>query len=274
MLPEKEDIYGEKERLNNGEIEEKPLCYKNVKEPSVYTEENLSYHEIAIITGIEAQAYREEQRLLDYGIEDIKEIEYIYGIKKAKIVIGSNKDWYLIYGENDEGDIEVSDFAIVGAMNSEKSTSESQGNVKLAIAESTDILYKILIEAGENGQYVHCDATKDTSLINITRMLEKGLIKIYDDDENEIIYDKEKGLVYADDGEEIEYEDFLGEEDIEMLGVNMNPNVEPIKKEREKIQKLLDKVRAAEIYRGQKKGKGIDELKNTIRKKDNDDDAR
>ena len=159
-------------------------------------------------------------------------------------------------------------------MNSEKSSSESQGNVKLAIAESTDILYKILIEAGENGQYVHCDATKDTSLINITRMLKKGLIKIYDDDENEIIYDKEKGLVYADDGEEIEYEDFLGEEDIEMLGVNMNPNVEPIKKEREKIQKLLDKVRAAEIYRGQKKGKGIDELKNTIRKKDNDDDAR
>ena len=49
----------------------------------------------------------------------------------ANIVIGSNNDWYLIYGESDDADIEISDLAIVGAINAEKNGNTERGNIKL-----------------------------------------------------------------------------------------------------------------------------------------------
>ncbi len=270
----KEILKRQKENSNQNNIQEIPLWYKNVKDPTIYTATNISENEIDLIRKLERQAYREEQQIINDRVQDMEDIEDIYDIEDAKIVIGSNKDWYLIYGENEDGNIEISDLAIVGAMNAETSSKESQGNVKLATAESTDTLYKLLIEAGEKGEMIHCDATRDTSLINIKRMLRKGLVKIYDDDENEISYDKEKGLIYADNKEEIQYDYFSNNEDIEMFGVYIEPQVEAIKEEEKKIQELLNRVKETEKLRGKEKEEGLDELRKTMRKGEKTNDER
>ena len=270
----KEILERQKENAKQENIQEISLWYKNVGQPTVYTEKSISENEIDIIRKLEKQAYRGEQQIINDKVQDMEDIEDIYGIEDAKIVIGSNEDWYLIYGENDDGDIEISDLAIVGAMNAETSSKESQGNVKLATAESTDTLYKLLIEVGEKGEMLHCDATRDTSLINIKRMLKKGLVKIYDDEEEEIIYDKQKGLIYAENGEEIQYNYFSNNEDIEMFGVYIEPQVEAIKEEEKKIQELLNRVKEAERLRGREKEKGLDELRKTMRKGEKTNDER
>ena len=270
----KEIIQRQKGNANQNNIQEIPLWYKNVKDPTVYTAENISANEINIIRKLEKQSYRGEQQIINDKVQDMEDIEDIYGIEDAKIVIGSNEDWYLIYGENDDGDIEISDLAIVGAMNAETSSKESQGNVKLATAESTDTLYKLLIEVGEKGEMLHCDATRDTSLINIKRMLKKGLVKIYDDEEEEIIYDKQKGLIYAENGEEIQYNYFSNRKDIEMFGVYIEPQLEAIKEEAKKIQELLNRVKETEKLKGQKKEKGLDELRKKIRRGEQTNDER
>ena len=271
----KEILKRQNENAKQENIQEIPLWYKNVKDPTIYTATDISENEIDIIKNIERQAYIEEQQLMaSTTVQDMEDIEDIYGIEDAKIVIGSNEDWYLIYGENDDGNIEISDLAIVGAMNAETSSKESQGNVKLATAESTDTLYKLLIEVGEKGEMLHCDATRDTSLINIKRMVKKGLVKIYDDEEEEIIYDKQKGLIYAENGEEIQYNYFSNNEDIEMFGVYIKPQVEAIKEEEKKIQELLNRVKEAERLRGREKEKGLDELRKTMRKGEKTNDER
>ena len=276
-MPEEERkgiLKRQKENANKKDVQENPLWYKNVGQPTIYTEKSISENEIDLIRKLERQAYREEQQIINDRVQDMEDIEDIYGIEDAKIVIGSNKDWYLIYGENEYGNIEISDLAIVGAMNAETSSKESQGNVKLATAESTDTLYKLLIEAGEKGEMLHCDATRDTSLINIKRMLRKGLVKIYDGDENEIRYDKEKGLIYAGNGEKIQYEYFSDDEDIEMFGVYIEPLVEAIKKEQKKIQELFNRVKETETLRGREKEKGLDKLRKMMRKGEKTNDER
>ena len=159
-------------------------------------------------------------------------------------------------------------------MHAETSSKESQGNVKLATAEATNILYELLIEEGEKGKNIHCDATKDTSLINIKRMLKKGLVKVYDDHKDEIIYDQQKGLVYAKNGKEIQCHYFSNRKDIEMFGVYIEPQVEAMKEEQKKVKELLDRVKEAEKLRGQEKEEGLDELRKKIRRGEETNDER
>ena len=100
------------------------------------------------------------------------------------------------------------------------------------------------------------------------------MVKIYDDDENEISYDKEKGLIYADNKEEIQYDYFSNNEDIEMFGVYIEPQVEAIKEEEKKIQELLNRVKETEKLRGKEKEEGLDELRKTMRKGEKTNDER
>ena len=155
-----------------------------------------------------------------------------------------------------------------------KNGNTERRNIKLATAESTDTLYKLLIEAGEKGKSIHCDATKDTSLINIQRMLRKGLVKVYDNNDDEIVYDKNEGLVYKESGEKVEYRDFGYSEEIQMLGVYIQPEIEAIKQEEKKIEELLDRVKQSEILKGQEKEEGLEELRKTIRQGGESNDER
>lgn len=251
-----------------------PLWYGKVGKIQHFSNETLKQNQIETIKQIEKQAYREEQQLLNTEeVQNAEDIEYSYGIENAQITIGSNNDWYLVYGE-DEEKITISDLAVVGATNADnKSTKENEikGNVKLATAEAADTLYGLLINAGKDGKTIYCNATKDTSLINIKRILSKGLVKTFNQDGKEIIYDVQKGLVYANDGTEVEYRDFSSEGNIQMLDLIIEPNVEKLIQEKEKISMLLEKTKELISMRGKEKEEGLDKLRRTIREDLKDD---
>ena len=105
-------------------------------------------------------------------------------------------------------------------------------------------------------------------------MLRKGLVKVYDNNDDEIVYDKNKGLVYKESGEKVEYRDFGYSEEIQMLGVYIQPEIEAIKQEEKKIEELLDRVKQAEILKGQEKEDGLEELRKTIRQGGESNDER
>lgn len=240
-----------------------PLWYRKVGKVQCFTKETLEDEEIEKIKQIEKQAFRKAQQILNAkDIKNGKDIECAYRIKNMKINMGSNDDWYLIYGES-EDEITISDLAVLGATNAENK--KENENIKLATAEAVDTLYEILINTGKNGKKICCNATKDTSLINIKRMLQKGLIKTFDENGEEIIFDKKEGLVYANSREKVKYRKLRSAREIEMLDLVIEPEIEKMKKEKEKISKLLEKTRDFIRMQGREKEEGLDELRRTIR---------
>ena len=209
--------------------QEVKMWYGKVGKVEKY-DEKMPYKAIETIKEIERKAYREEQQILNsQEVQSKEDIENMYGIENIKAVIGSNKDWYLIYGE-DEEQVKISDLAVIGGINAEKGKVE-KGNIKLATAEATDTLYEILIRAGKEKKEIYCNATKDTSLLNIKRMLKKGIIKLKDEEGKVIII----------------------------------PEVEKLEEEKEKMDMLLSKVRETIKMTGTPKETGIDELRRNIR---------
>lgn len=253
-----------KDRIKTTKLEEVPKWYGIVPNQQMYTAEEITEDEANILKKIEKNTYREEQQLMNQNeIKEGTEIEDIYGIKNAKIIIGSNNSWYLIYGEEEET-ITISDLAMQGALNAENSGQEGT-NIMLATAEATKTLYELLIKAGKEKKEVTCNATKDTSLINIKRMLEKGLIKVKDEDGNEIIVSKDKKLVNARTGKEVEYRKYSEDGQIEMLDLKIEPDVEKLNKEIPKVEDFLEKARQKERMKGKEKNKEIDNLRREIR---------
>ena len=59
-----------------------------------------------------------------------------------------------------------------------------------------------------------------------------------------------------------------------MFGVYIEPQLEAIKEEAKKIQELLNRVKETEKLKGQKKEKGLDELRKKIRRGEQTNDER
>ena len=215
--------------------------------------------------------------LNDESVDTPEDIKQMYGIENMRVVLGSNKDWYLIYGEDSDGNISIQDLAIIGTIHAKKENAGEQksgGNSKLATLEAAEALYDILIKAGRDGKDVICNATRDTSLVNIKRMLRKGLIKTAHDFEgNEIIWDSQNGLIYAETGQQVNYRQHDEDGEIQLLDLVLEPNVEALIQENEKTQELLERIREMLIMKGKEKEEGLDELRRTIRA-DLEDDER
>ena len=96
-------------------------------------------------------------------------------------------------------------------------------------------------------------------------MLAKGLTKAYGENGNEIVVDKEKGLVYADTKEELEYRDFSEDGEIEMYDIVLEPEVEKLKEELPKVKDFVEKAKQKQKMKGQKKNNEIDEMRREIR---------
>ena len=98
--------------------------YGKVDEVKVYSNEEtpLTEEQIEIIKKIERKVYREAQQIMNNNrVETIEDIEYYYDLShNAKVVIGSQENWYIIYGEDNEGRLNISDIALEGGMNSQK----------------------------------------------------------------------------------------------------------------------------------------------------------
>ena len=242
------------------------LWYGKVGEVQDLKEENISRN-LDVIKQIEKTVFREEQQsLMQEDIQTVRELESFYNITNAKVKLGSNKDWYVIYGET-ENEITISDLAVAGGIHSEKNDSLPKANSKLAIAESTNELYQILLDASQNRKRIYCNATADTSLVNIKRMLAKELVSIKDFHERDILYQNGQ-LVYVNETP-VEMRDWSYDSNIEMLDLEIIPNQEKIREEKVKIEKWLKKVRETVQMQGIEKEKGLDELRNQIRKESN-----
>ena len=127
-----------------------------------------------------------------------------------------------------------------------------------------DKLYEILIKAKAQGKSIICNATEDTSLINIKQIVEKGLADIYDLDGQKIVLKDGKRLEY-ENGEVVAYRNFGNGTGIKILDIEIRPNIEKIKEERIKVQDILERARRLERMRGKDKEKNIEELRKQIR---------
>jgi len=86
-------------------------------------------------------------------------------------------------------------------------------------------MYERFIEAAEKGKTVTCDATRDTSGINIDNMAKKGLVKIVEDEQ-----------------------DYLEEDsDIEMRKITLIPDKEKIEEELKVLEAYIKKAEERNI---------------------------
>ena len=98
--------------------------YGKVDEVKVYskTENPLKIEQAEIIKEIERKVYRESRQIMNANkVESLEDIKNCYHLTdNIKVAIGSKENWYIIYGEDFEGRINLSDIALEGGMNSNK----------------------------------------------------------------------------------------------------------------------------------------------------------
>lgn len=197
---------------------EVPVSYRNQREIITQQGTGISQDTLDEIRKLEAITYRSEQQIMQ-DCSDVEELADIYGCEPESIQINlsRDKDWYSIHYETDES-IYVADIALVNGMNAQKNETR---NIDLMSAslELLQKMYEIMLEADEKGKTVTCDATRDTSGLNLDNMVKKGLITI----EQEEDYD-------------------WGHSDIEMRRMTIKPNAEKLKKELTQLEKLLERA--------------------------------
>jgi hypothetical protein len=244
-------------------LSEVPLWYGAEKEPTKYKEFEITEEVINKVKEIEKKAYRIDQQLMNKSnVKSANDLTTEYELKNSNIEIGSNEDWYMIYGKDSNGNICISDVAVLGTLNSESRMSK---NLKLAIAESAYAVLKLMKETQDKGNELVCNATKDTSLINIKRMMEKKIVTIKDQHGKDIALDKFKQLVY-ENGEKVQTRNFDDESDIQMLDIKIIPDKEKLEEEIKKAEEFLTKLREKAIINGQEKEEGLDDARIKIRK--------
>ena len=247
------------------------LWYGKVGDVKSFDRTKISKNVIEKMKAIESVVYRREQQLINgKNVTDIDGVESVYGISNAKVKLGSNDDWYIMYSEKKEC-IQIVDLAVVGGTNSRRNGEIKNSNSRLAIAESACELYGLLIEAAENNKEIYCSATADTSLVNIKRLMQKGLIKVQSESGKEIVLQGESGkvkkLAYKTGGE-IKLREWDSDSDIKMLDLKIIPDLEKMKEAKKESEEFLRKVQEMISMKGKEKEEGLDELRDAIRKKD------
>ena len=211
---EKEEIEKRRKGKKKEDIEV-PVIYENMRE-IVGCKGNKIYREyVEKIKKVEGAVFRKEQQVLQ-DCDNYEEIAERYEIdpKKMEVSLSRDGDWYVI-GEERENEYYIPDMAMVGGMNSQRNE-KIETDTKAATFELAYVMYKKLIEMGEKQKTVRYEATKDTSYINTKRMEEKGLVEILSEEN-----------------------DTFENSDIEMKNVVVRPNVEKLKEEIKKVEKML-----------------------------------
>jgi hypothetical protein len=159
----------------------------------------------------------------------------------------------------------ISDFAVIGGINAEKNgILSNKKDSKLAVFEATNEMYKLLLEVGNEGKKIYCNATSDTSLINLKSMLKKGTISLKDMNGYNLKLEG-KDIVYEDFRKKVKTRSFGEDEEIQMMDLEIVPNLEKLKEEQLKIEALLAKVKDKARLEGTEKEEGLDNMRNEIR---------
>ncbi|MCI8310426.1 MAG: leucine-rich repeat domain-containing protein [Clostridia bacterium] len=270
QMPEEELEEIEKRKINNKwkivtKPKEVPLWYGKMGKVKTLQNAQISEDIVEKIKKVERIAFRKEQQLLNNRyVETAEEIQDTYGLNNMQVKLGSNEDWYMIYGE-DEEEVKIADLAMVGGINAEKNETLPNSNIKLAIAESSTEIYKLLLEASEKDKQIFCNATEDTSLVNIKKMLKKGLIEVKDESGRKLEYSK-SGLIYSETKKEMKGRNFSYDSEIKMFDLEIIPNEERLREALEKLEKFLEQLQGKQKMEGRKKEEGLDELRDGVRK--------
>lgn len=127
---------------------------------------------IEFIKNIENQAYPEEMKIMQ-NAEDIHDLSEIYGYFESEITIARNRDWYIVYGE-DEDSVEILDIASLPTRDREASRREMH-----------NYFVGVINRKAKNGnKHVTLNAKEDTSYRMIQRMVNNGEYEIVKDTVN------------------------------------------------------------------------------------------
>ena len=127
---------------------------------------------IEFIRNIENQAYPEEMKVMQ-DAEDIEDLSDVYGYFESEITIARNRDWYIVYGE-DEDSVEILDIA-----------SSTTRDIEASRREIHDYFAKVINrKAIEDNKPVTLNAKEDTSYRMIQRMVNNGEYEIVEDTVN------------------------------------------------------------------------------------------
>ncbi len=118
----------------------------------------------------------------------------------------------------------IADIALLNGVNSEKGE-KTKTDIMSSSLELQYKMYEIFLEAAERGRTITCDATRDTSGMNIDKMAQKGLIKVVEDEEDR----------------------WSAGSDIEMRRMEFTVDSKKIEKEMKELKVLLDKAHERNI---------------------------
>jgi len=214
---------------------ETPVTYSKPREIREEQGENIDEDLVDIIKQIERETYRKEQQIMQYceNVEDIADAQAC-SVEKLKVAVSRDKDWYAMYYEQDDS-IYITDIALLNGTNSEKNSQRKTETI-ISSLELAKKMYEVFIEAAESGKKITCDATKDTSGLNIKSMVKNGLVQVED------------------------VNDYDWDENIKMSQMTLTPNKEKIQKELEKLEKLIQKAeQRRRVYKRETQGIGGDD---------------
>ncbi len=126
-------------------------------------------------------------------------------------------------------------------------------------------LYELMINASKSSIPILCNATKDTSLLNIKSLAKEKVVELYDDSGKRIILGEADELIY-EDGAMVQYEDFDDDSGIDMLKLQLKI-IDLAKLVEKRIQALeyLEQSRSNKRLQGAEEEKGLEELRKIVR---------
>ena len=133
---------------------------------------DISEETLEFVKSIENQAYPEEMKVMQ-DADDVEELEDIYNYYLSELTIARNRDWYIIYGE-DEDSVEIVDIASLPNRDKEASSREMH-----------NYIVGVINRKALNGEKtVTLNAKEDTSYRMIQRMVANGEYEIIEDTPN------------------------------------------------------------------------------------------
>lgn len=133
---------------------------------------DISEETLEFVKSVENQAYPEKMKMMQ-DIEDLEGLEDVYNYYLSELTIVRNKDWYIIYGE-DEDSVEIVDIASLPNRDREASRREMHNYIVGVINR----------KALSGKKPVTLNAKEDTSYRLIQRMVANGEYEIIEDAPN------------------------------------------------------------------------------------------
>lgn len=129
---------------------------------------NISQETLDFVINVENEAYPEEMKLMQ-DICSIEELEETYGYYVEELTIARNNDWYIIYGEDEDG-IEIVDIASLPTRD------------RVSTQEIHNYITRVInTKAHSQNKPVKLSAKEDTSYRMIQRMVRNGEYEIIED---------------------------------------------------------------------------------------------